>query len=69
MRPHLSVGIRVTEQPRCHTLIQNSLNSVRGDKLDQLLNSLLTQINQLSKSIPGMNPRGHAHGCKRSGVS
>lgn len=35
MRPHLQVGMRETEQPRCHTLIQNSFNSVGSDKLDQ----------------------------------
>lgn len=56
MRPHLSVGIRATEQPQCHTLIQNSFNSVRADKLDQSSNALLTQINQFSKSIPGRGP-------------
>lgn len=56
MRPHLSAGIRATEQPRCHTLIQNSFNSVRGDKLDQSSNALLTQINQFFQIHPTAYP-------------
>lgn len=56
MRPHLSAGIRATEQPRCHTLIQNSFNSVRGNKLDQSSNALLTQINQFFQIHPTAYP-------------
>jgi len=70
MRPHLSAGIRATEQPRCHTLIQNSFNSVRGNKLEQSSNALLTQINQFFQIPPPAYPppRGHAHGCKAKEV-
>ena len=55
MRPHLSAGIRATEQPRCHTLIQNSFNSVQS------------VFPNPSHGVPPP-PRGHAHGCKAKEV-